>query len=134
MSRFVPEVLNAVLAGGRFSADDLAQMAGCSANMIYRVRNEDAELSTSKIQALARRLAEQGDPRLASCFIPPSLTIVARDAAHADGCINDEAAGLMESFGRVVSAFQRGHQADMDLALGDAQRFLDAARDERDRL
>lgn len=134
MSRFVPEVLNVLLAEGRYSAEDLAGMAGCSANMIYRVRNEDAELSTSKVQALARRLCEHGDTRLAACFTSPDYVITSRAAAIANGCINDDAAGLLESLGRMVGAYRDGSRAAMDAAITDAQRHLDAARAERDRL
>jgi hypothetical protein len=134
MSRYLPEVLNALLSERRFSAEDLAKMADCSANMIYSVRNETAELSTSKVTALARALCREGDTRVAACFLPPELRICTDGEARADGRIDDEAADLASAVGSMVDAHRTGNRTRMDDSISRAQRALDNARAERDRL
>lgn len=134
MSRLLPDVLNQLLAEGRFSAEDLAALAGCSANMIYRVRNEDADFSFAKAQSLSLGLCRQGEHRVALTMVTPNLRVCDETEATVNGSIDDEAADLFMAFGAVVEHFRNGDPAAMSVALSQAERALANARAERSRL
>ncbi len=134
MSRLLPDVLNQLLAEGRFSAEDMAAMAGCSANMIYRVRNEDTDMAFAKVQALSLGLCRQGETRVARCLLTPDLRICDETEARVNGCIDDDVSDLLVAMGTAVSAFRQGDTDASLLALEQAERALNNARAEAGRL
>ena len=134
MSKLLPVVLNTLLAEGRFSAEDLGGLAGVSANMIYRVRNEEADLSFSKAQALSLGLCRQGETRVALCMVTPDLRICDDAEARTNGSIDDEATELMMAFGSAIEHFRSGDASQFNAALGFAERALANARAEGARL
>lgn len=134
MSRLLPDVLNTLLAEGRFSAEDLAALAGCSANMIYRVRNEDADLSFAKAQALSLGLCRQREHRVALTMVTPDLRLCDEAEARVNGSLDDEASELFMAFGATIEHFRSGDTAAMLAALGHAERALTNARAEAARL
>ena len=134
MSRILSDNLNMLLAEGKFSAEDLAEMAQCSVSMVYRVRNDDADLSFSKAQALSLALCRHGDTRLARCLVTPAYRICDEAEARTNGCLDDEAAELFTHFGAAIQAFRAGDSAVALSRLADAERALANARAEAARL
>ena len=105
MSRILSDVVNILLAEGRFTAEDLAEMAQCSVSMIYRVRNDDADLSFAKAQSLSQALCRQGEYRVARCMVTPDLRITSEAEARVNGCLDDEAADMTVNFGAAITAY-----------------------------
>ena len=134
MSRFLPDVLNALLSEGRFSAEDLGRMANCSANLIYKVRNEEADLSYTKAQQLSLALCREGETRVAATMHTPDLRLCTDGEARSNGSLDDEAGALFAAFGSAVVAFRDGDRNAVSASLAEAERALANARAERDRL
>ncbi|MEL7171021.1 MAG: hypothetical protein AAGN64_16875 [Bacteroidota bacterium] len=136
MPRILSTVLNQLLyePGARYTAADIAEVCEVSTSMIYKVANDDAELSMNRIARLSRWLCEHGDTRLLDCFMSPEFVAIRRGETSANGRIDDEAAHMMAAFGDAITAFRRGDRAQMTKALADAQRALDNATAECDRL
>lgn len=136
MCRIVPTVLNTILSERKHSALDLAVAAGCSDNMIYKVRNEEgnAELNTSKIQALSLYLCEHEDTRIARCFIPPTMEIRRRITGTGNGRVDDDITRAIQALGQAATHFAAGDGAKMDADIAAAEQALADLKAERDRL
>lgn len=134
MSRIISEVLNAILAEGRFTAKELGALVDVSANMIYKAKNDEAELSMNKIARISRYLADQGELRLARCFLSYDHEIVPRQEANANGIVDDEVADMVEALGQARQCHKAGDRTGLTNQIVAAERALQNLRAERDRL
>ena len=136
MSRIFSEVLNQLLSEqhARFTAAELGEVAGISTNMIYKVKNDDADLNHVRAQRLATYCAENGDLRLARCFVTPAYEIVPRAKAHADGSVHDEVADLVVSTGRATERHRAGDRDGLSEEIGRLEAVIARLKAERDRL
>jgi len=139
MTRIFSEALNQILTEpeARVTTRELAGEAGVSRDMIYKVKNDKANLSHTKARALARYMLRQyDDPRLARCFCTSDYEIARKDQGDVvtDGCVNDEAADANMALGHVVAEYREGDKEDMTDAIHDLEAVLDRLKVERDRL
>jgi DNA-binding XRE family transcriptional regulator len=133
MSRIFSENLNQILnePDPRFTATELAEVAGVSRSTIYKDKNDQAELSTSKARALAHHVASHGDTRLARCFLPPEYEIKRKKECRTDGLVDDDVADLTEATGQARRIYKDGgKRTDFDDALDDAEQAIRNARAE----
>lgn len=139
MTRIFSEALNQILTepDAKVTALELADEAGVSRDMIYKVKNDKANLSHSKARALSRyMLREYGDKRLFRCFGTSNYEIARKNQGDVvtNGCVNDEAADASVALGHVVAEYREGDKKDMTDAIHDLEAVLDRLKVERDRL
>lgn len=136
MTRFIPHVLNQIVGetDARFTVAQLAEIAEVSPSMMYKVINEDSELSTSKVQRLSRWLCEQGETRLARCFLSPAYEICTLAAAISNGDISDEVSDMVLATARVRKAYDRGDRAGTLEAIRETTLVCDRMKAEARRL
>ena len=139
MTRIFSEALNQILAEreAKVTARELAEEVGVSRDMIYKVKNDKANLSHSKARALARyMLRHYDDRRLARCFCTSDYEIAKKDQGDisTNGCVNDEAADANVALGHVVAEYREGDKQDMTDAIQDMEAVIERLKVERDRL
>ena len=139
MTRIFSEALNQILTepDARVTTRELAGEAGVSRDMIYKVKNDKANLSHTKARTLARYMLRQyDDPRLARCFCTSGYEIARKEqeGITTDGCVNDEAADANVALGHVVAEYREGDKEDMTGAIHDLEAVLERLKVERDRL
>lgn len=139
MTRIFSEALNQILTepDAIVTARELADEAGVSRDMIYKVKNDQANLSQPKARTLARYMLRQyEDPRLARCFSTSDYELVRKDTGDVvtNGCVDDEAADANVALGHVVAEYREGDKEDMTDAIHDLEAVLDRLKVERDRL
>ena len=139
MTRIFSEALNQILSerDAKVTALELADEAGVSRDMIYKVKNDRANLSHTRARALARYMLRQyDDRRLARCFLTSDYEAKRKDRGEvvSDGCVNDEAADANVALGHVVAEYRKGDKEDMTDAIHDLESVLHRLKVERDRL
>jgi len=138
MTRIFSEALNQILSepDARVTARELADEAGVSRDMIYKAKNPGtATLSLPGARTLARYMLRQyGDPRLARCFVTAGYEIVPREAAKADGRIQDEVTDLQVIEGQIIQEYRDGDRDDLSEKIGQLQSVVERLKAERDRL
>jgi len=134
MCHSIAEVLNQVLAEGRHSAHDLAQAANCSVYTIYRVRNDESDLSATRFLLLSRYLSEHGDNRLARLALSARYEICPAGKALANGRIDDEMRDLVQIAGHVVDAYLDRRTDQLDVLIEQLYHIIDRIRAEKARL
>ncbi|MCA0270259.1 MAG: hypothetical protein LCH53_13730 [Bacteroidetes bacterium] len=134
MCRVLSSALLAVLDTRRFTAAELADVAGVSSSTFSRWCSDEAEPRTSALLALQRYTAERGEMRLVRLSVPPTLDLCVAGEARSNGTLDDEAADVAVALGRLVAAHRSGDGGAMDEALSDLDRARDSIRAERQRL
>lgn len=137
MARIFSEALNQILSerNARVTARELADVAGCSRDMIYKAKNDQANLSLNGARSLSRYMLRQyGDTRLAECFLTPAYEVSPREAAKANGSIEDEATDATIEVGEIAQAFRAGDRDELSENIGQLEAIVERMKAERDRL
>ena len=81
-----------------FTAEEMAEVAGCSRRHIYKVvdPSEPTNLSAPKRDAISRYLAEHGEYRVAYAGLPGDRRIVPARYGEADGDATDDVMHLIK--------------------------------------
>lgn len=137
MIRIFSEALNQILTEPRAKATarELADEAGISRDMIYKVKNDKANLSHTRARTLSRYMLRQyDDARLAHCFLTAEYEIHPRGAARSNGCIEDEITDMTVTEGSVVEAYRSGDRDRLSEKIGELEQIVERLKAERDRL
>ena len=100
-----------VLNDGRFTVQEVAEVAGCSDRHILNVKNGAAYLNEDKAGLVSRWLSDQGENRVAATFLSPRYAIVQREVGRADGSLDDEVVRMVHA---VAEAQDRHRERDAD--------------------
>lgn len=117
MCRVLSTALLAILDTRRFTAAELADVAGVSSSTFSRWCSDEAEPRTSALLALQRYTAERGEMRLVRLSVPPTLDLCVAGEARSNGVIDDEVTDAITALGRAAEAHRGGDGAEMDSAL-----------------
>lgn len=126
--------LRAVLNGNRFTAAELADVAGTTISAIHSATScsEDrADLSALRYELLARWLCEHGERRVSLAYVSADCAICLRNESSADGRIDDEIRSMVEAMAEVSKAHTAKDAARMDLAVDLVDRILSQLRAEQ---
>ena len=100
-----------VLQEGRFTALEMAEVAGCSDRHIQKVAAGQGALSEEKASLLSRWLCSHGELRPARTFLCPGYAIVEVQHGQADGCVQDESVRIVRAAAD-IDENHRGRDAD----------------------
>lgn len=137
MTRIFGEALNQILTEPRakVTARELADEANVSRDMIYKAKNGNANLSLHAARTLTRyMLRNYDDARLAHCFVTPGYEITPREAAKADGRIEDEITDMQVIEGDLIEEYRDGDRDDLSEKIGHLESVVERLKAERDRL
>jgi hypothetical protein len=126
--------LRRVLSENRFTATEIAEIAGSSLSSIHKAASvsEDAsDLSAARWEIIARWLCEHGERRVSMAYVSPDcvITRIAEDAG-ADGRVDDELRSLLEVGGRISAAHRSRDEGTMSGAIEELDHLLSRLRAE----
>jgi hypothetical protein len=130
----IAEVLLFLIHRGVIDRLTLCRLWRCSESHASRVLSEERPLTGEQYEETLLHLAERGVYDLHRRTLPPTKVIVDRDAASADGRIDDEMRDAMSAFGRAVDAHGRRDRVGLDEAIADGRAVIARLEAERDRL
>lgn len=112
----------------------LARLWRCSESHVSRILSEERDLNASQYEETLMHLSSRGVHDLHRRGLSPVYEIVAREAASADGRIDDEMRDGVLAYGRAVQAHVTRDYAGMTDAIAEARAVLARLEAERDRL
>lgn len=135
MSNFLPDILRRWTATGRYTVAELADAAECSVALMYKYIEGEREMPFDRARRLALYASRtHGDNDIAASLLSASFEVCQRDAARADGCLNDESADLSVAMGTMIAAHRGRDRARMDEGFQQFDEVRSRLLAERDRL
>lgn len=134
MCKVLPDCLNQIIFEARFTVTDLAEAAGVSPSMIYKIVNEEKDLSFDKAQRLSQYLSRCGDNRIAELMITPEYAVMPRERGTADGEIRDQVTEAVSRLAEAIDAHQIRDKVQLSNAIAGLRDVLADLEAERDRL
>ena len=123
--------LNRIIQEGKFTVNEMAEVAGCSERHIYAVRSGEADLTVSKSERLSRWLCQHGELRAARGMISAAYEIRSRVCGEANGSVEDEMDDLVRYAGATSEAHRARDAEAMDTNILELERVIARLKAER---
>jgi hypothetical protein len=109
MSSAFARALTRIVQEGRYTASEMADVAGCSERHLYAVADSTStsELHIEKAEKLSRYLSEYGEIRPALGMLSPHWVILRRESGTADGCVKDEILRIVDAAAGIRTAHSK---------------------------
>ena len=124
----VSRALNRIQHDGRFTMQEMAEVAGCSPRHLYNCASpkHSAELRADQLAALSQYLSKHGEVRLAEALLHPRWSVHERIGGTANGQTEDDMARIVRAAVGADEAFQA---RDCDLMQDHIRALRRAAAD-----
>ena len=128
MNSAISRALNRIQHDGRFTMQEMAEVAGCSPRHLYNCAdtNHNAEMRADALCDLSRYLSQHGETRLATALLDPRWKVTERVEGMSDGRTDEEMADAVRA---AVGADQAHKQRDCEAMLDCIRALNKAAAD-----
>ncbi len=134
MSNFLPDILTRWIYLSVFTAEELAEVAECSASTIYAYAEGRRNCPFPRARRIARYASERHHNDIARSMIVARFEVSERGEAQANGSLDDEIGAITEALGQARRHHRSGRRDEVTRQIARLETQVLNLKAERDRL